>query len=327
MDDRAAVVEALKRYLARRHRSGLDVVHRLDPAGASVHTVGAIGRSRSGTEGRGGVDGAGGSWRGGARGAVDERSRPEAARRDGGSGRKGTAVSGHETIDAAGGRTIEVGDRSIRYRHESRSRAQASLFSEEGPAEDVDVGGCDLVSLEEMVSACTRCPLSGTRNRTVFGSGSPDARIVFIGEAPGREEDAQGLPFVGRAGKLLTKILASVGMSRDEVYITNILKCRPPDNRDPLEDEVRACSIYLQRQIELIDPFLICALGRVAGQNLLRCTASLSVLRQNLHFYNDTKVIVTYHPAALLRNPNLKRAAWEDIKMVRRMYDEARESG
>ena len=190
-----------------------------------------------------------------------------------------------------------------------------------------DVSGLDLVSLEEMVSTCMRCPLGETRTRTVFGAGAPDARIVFIGEAPGREEDKQGIPFVGRAGQLLNKILASVGMTRDEVYITNILKCRPPENRDPQEDEVRACSIYFRRQIALIDPVLICALGRVAGQNLLHCTTALSVLRQNVHLYNGTKVVVTYHPAALLRNPNLKRAAWEDIKMVRGMYDEARGSG
>jgi DNA polymerase len=169
--------------------------------------------------------------------------------------------------------------------------------------------------------------LSETRTKTVFGAGPADARIVFIGEAPGREEDLQGLPFVGRAGQLLTKILASIGMGRDEVYIANILKCRPPENRDPQEEEVRSCEIYLWRQLELIDPVLICALGRIAGQNLLRCTASLSVLRENLHFYNDTKVLVTYHPAALLRNPNLKRSAWEDIKMVRRIYDEALTGG
>lgn len=315
MDDRVAALKELRRFLARRHRSGLDVVHRLDPAGESVHTVGAGTRSRGDAKDRDGG------------GAADALKEPETVQQDGGHERKGAPVSDQKGTDTAGGRTIGIGPQSIRYRHESQSRAQANLFSESRPAEDDDVSGCDLASLEEMVSACRRCPLSGTRNRTVFGSGSHDARIVFIGEAPGRDEDMQGLPFVGRAGALLTKILASVGMSRDEVYITNILKCRPPENRDPQEKEVRACSIYLQRQIELIDPVMICALGRVAGQNLLRCTTSLSVLRQNLHFYNDTMVVVTYHPAALLRNPNLKQAAWEDIKMVRGMYDEARERG
>lgn len=293
MDDRIAAVEELKRYLARRHRSGLDVIYRLDPAGGGVRSA----------------------------------EEPEAATPDVERVRKGGRVNQRTDTETAGRRTIEAGTQSIRYRYESQSLAQSSLFSESGPAESVDVRGLDSASLEEIVSTCTRCPLSETRNRTVFGSGSRDARIIFIGEAPGHDEDIQGLPFVGRAGKLLTKILASVGMSRDEVYITNILKCRPPGNRDPQEDEVKACSIFLQRQIELIDPVLICALGRVAGQNLLRSTASLSVLRQNVHFYNDTKVVVMYHPAALLRNPNLKRAAWEDIQMVHRMYDEARGNG
>jgi len=202
--------------------------------------------------------------------------------------------------------------------------AQADLFGEPAPVEPVsELSGLDLGALEERVSTCTLCPLCEGRNRTVFGAGDPAAKIVFIGEAPGREEDLRGEPFVGRAGQLLTRILASVGFTREEVYITNILKCRPPDNRDPNEQEVRACKPYLKRQIELLEPVLICALGRVAGQNLLERNASLSVLRQHIHYYEDVRTIVTYHPAALLRNPNLKRAAWEDIQETRRIYDEA----
>ncbi len=202
--------------------------------------------------------------------------------------------------------------------------AQSDLFGEPAPAEPVsELSGLDLKALEDRVSTCTLCQLCEGRNRTVFGTGDPAAKIVFIGEAPGREEDLRGEPFVGRAGQLLTKILASVGFTREEVYITNILKCRPPDNRDPNEQEVRACKPYLRRQIELLDPVLICALGRVAGQNLLERNASLSVLRQHIHYYEDVRTIVTYHPAALLRNPNLKRAAWEDIQETRRIYDEA----
>ena len=201
---------------------------------------------------------------------------------------------------------------------------QADMFGETRSVPAVsDLSGLDLEALEERVSSCTLCPLCEGRNRTVFGSGDPKAKIVFIGEAPGREEDLRGEPFVGRAGQLLTKILASVGFTREEVYITNILKCRPPENRDPNEKEVRACKPYLKRQIELLDPALICALGRVAGQNLLERNASLSVLRQHIHYYEDVRAIVTYHPAALLRNPNLKRAAWEDIQETRRIYDEA----
>jgi len=202
--------------------------------------------------------------------------------------------------------------------------AQADLFgaARAAPAAP-DLSGLDLEALEERVSKCTLCPLCEGRNRTVFGSGDPKAKIVFIGEAPGREEDLRGEPFVGRAGQLLTKILASVGFTREEVYITNILKCRPPDNRDPNEKEVRACKPYLKRQIELLAPVLICALGRVAGQNLLERNASLSVLRQHIHYYEEVRTIVTYHPAALLRNPNLKRAAWDDIQETRKIYDEA----
>lgn len=316
MADRAAAIEELRRYLVRRRRRGLDIIHRLAPPEGEASAV------RKETK----------LWRDPSmdripREAAEAREHMHAVIRDEGHERKGTPVSKRNGVDTAGRRTIEVGAQSIRYRHESQPSSQANLFSEKGPAETTDVSVLDLATLEEMVSTCTRCQLGGTRNRTVFGAGAHDARIVFIGEAPGRDEDLQGLPFVGRAGKLLTKILDSVGMSRDEVYITNILKCRPPENRDPLEDEVGACSIFLQRQIELIDPVLICALGRVAGQNLLRSTASLSALRQNVHFYNDIKVIVMYHPAALLRNPNLKRAAWEDIQMVRGMYDEALGNG
>lgn len=207
---------------------------------------------------------------------------------------------------------------------EAQKRAQADLFGEEiAPPEISELAGLDLEALEKRVSACTLCPLCEGRNRTVFGSGDPRAKIVFIGEAPGREEDIRGEPFVGRAGQLLTKILASVGFTREEVYITNILKCRPPENRDPNEKEVRACKPYLKRQIELLEPVLICALGRVAGQNLLERNASLSVMRQHIHYYEDVRTIVTYHPAALLRNPNLKRAAWDDIQETRRIYDEA----
>ena len=208
----------------------------------------------------------------------------------------------------------------------TREAAQTDLFGEAPAApEPTGLEGLDIEALEERVSTCMLCPLCEERNRTVFGSGDSKAKLVFVGEAPGREEDKQGEPFVGRAGQLLTKIIASVGFTREEVYITNILKCRPPDNRDPNEKEVRACKPYLERQIELLEPVLICALGRVAGQNLLERNASLSVMRKHIHYYHDVRTIVTYHPAALLRNPNLKRAAWEDIQETRRIYDEALE--
>jgi uracil-DNA glycosylase family 4 len=185
----------------------------------------------------------------------------------------------------------------------------------------------DLAQLGEMVAGCTKCGLHKTRTKTVFGDGNPSANIVFIGEAPGRDEDLQGVPFVGRAGKLLDKMIAAIGFSRDEVYIANILKCRPPNNRDPEKNEVTACEKYLARQIELIDPVIICALGRVAGQNLLGEKAPLRVLREGEHHYNGKRVIVTYHPAALLRNPNWKKGAWEDLQLLKKLHDEFTGSG
>lgn len=180
----------------------------------------------------------------------------------------------------------------------------------------------DLPQLGEMVAGCTKCGLHKTRTNTVFGDGSPSANIVFIGEAPGRDEDLQGVPFVGRAGKLLDKMITAIGFAREEVYIANILKCRPPNNRDPEKDEVTACEKYLARQIELIDPVIICALGRVAGQKLLGEKAPLRVLREGEHHYNGIRLIVTYHPAALLRNPNWKKGAWEDLQLLKKLHDE-----
>lgn len=215
----------------------------------------------------------------------------------------------------------------IHYVRESAPAEQAGLFEEPSKKERFDLSAMDLAALDGAVSKCARCALAGGRTKTVFGSGAPESRIVFIGEAPGREEDLQGLPFVGRAGQLLTKMLAAIGFTRDQVYITNILKCRPPGNRDPQEDEMAACEPYLVRQLELIDPVIICALGRIAGHGLLKKGASLGSLRQGVHYYNDIPVAVTYHPAALLRNPNLKRDAWEDLQSVRRLYDEAIREG
>lgn len=211
---------------------------------------------------------------------------------------------------------------SIRFTRERESAAQSSLFGEEPRAERLDLSTHDLGSLEALVASCRRCRLCEGRTRTVFGSGSPEARIVFIGEGPGREEDLQGLPFVGRAGQLLTKMLEAIHFSRDAVYIANMVKCRPPNNREPQEDEMAACEPYLARQLEIIRPAVICALGRTAAHGLLKKGTSLGFLRKAVHYYDDIPVAVTYHPAALLRNPNLKRDAWEDLQAVRRLYDE-----
>ena len=176
--------------------------------------------------------------------------------------------------------------------------------------------------LNKQICACLKCPLGHTRVNFVFGVGNPNAKVMFIGEAPGADEDAQGEPFVGRAGQLLNKIIEAVGMKREDVYICNILKCRPPNNREPLPSEMELCSPYLSKQIELVKPQFIICLGRTAAQWLLQTNENLNTLRTRIHDYHGVKLIVTYHPAALLRNPNWKRPAWDDMKMFRKMYDE-----
>jgi DNA polymerase len=172
------------------------------------------------------------------------------------------------------------------------------------------------------VSICTKCVLHESRTQTVFGVGNPDANVVFVGEAPGRDEDLKGEPFVGRAGQLLTKILAAIGFERDDVYIANVLKCRPPNNRDPLPDEVGHCEPYLLAQLDIIQPRVICALGKHAAQTLLKTNAALGRLRGTVHDYNGIPMIVTYHPAALLRNSQWKRPTWEDVQKLRALHDE-----
>jgi len=178
-----------------------------------------------------------------------------------------------------------------------------------------------LSELREVIKDCQRCPLGKTRTHLVFGVGNEKADLMLIGEAPGEEEDLQGEPFVGRAGQLLNKILEAIGLRRQDVYIANILKCRPPGNRDPLPSEVEKCEPYLFKQIELIQPKLIVALGRVAGQTLLRTTTSLSQLRGKVHNFRGVKLIVTFHPAALLRNPQWKRPTWEDMQLVKKTLE------
>jgi DNA polymerase len=189
----------------------------------------------------------------------------------------------------------------------------------------VNAPGLD--ALNEQICHCLKCPLGHTRTNFVFGVGNPHAEAVFIGEAPGADEDAQGEPFVGRAGQLLNKIIEAVGMKREEVYICNILKCRPPNNREPLPSEMESCTPYLAKQIELIRPLFIICLGRTAAQWILQTTESLGTLRGRVHDYRGIKLIVTYHPAALLRNPNWKRPAWDDMKMFKQLFEEAHGRG
>jgi DNA polymerase len=169
------------------------------------------------------------------------------------------------------------------------------------------------------VAACTRCGLHTTRTQTVFGVGSQQAQWLIVGEAPGAEEDARGEPFVGRAGQLLNSMLRAVGLAREQVYIANVLKCRPPGNRDPSGTEAAECLPYLEQQIALLKPKIMLAVGRVAAQNLLRSDESLGLLRQQVHRFGISQVplIATYHPAHLLRAPAEKRKAWEDLKLAR----------
>lgn len=187
------------------------------------------------------------------------------------------------------------------------------------------MGHEDVTSLEQFntkICSCLKCPLGATRTNFVFGSGNANADIMVIGEAPGADEDEQGLPFVGRAGQLLTKILESVELQRDDVYICNILKCRPPNNRKPLASETDQCEPYLWKQIELIKPKFILALGLTAANTLLKNKESMTQLRGRIHDYQGIRTIVTYHPAALLRNPDWKKHTWEDVKFLRKLYQE-----
>jgi len=179
-----------------------------------------------------------------------------------------------------------------------------------------------LGELFDKIKDCKNCGLGETRNKFVFGAGNPDADVLLIGEGPGAEEDKTGIPFVGKAGQLLTKILAAINFSRDEVYIANIVKCRPPGNRNPLPAEMEICKKYLHKQIDLIRPKLILCLGLVAANSLLNNKITLGSMRGNIYELNNIKVMVTYHPAALLRNPNWKRGAWEDVKKFKKLFDE-----
>lgn len=163
---------------------------------------------------------------------------------------------------------------------------------------------------------CNLCSLGNTRKNIVFGVGNPYAKLVFVGEAPGADEDEQGLPFVGRAGQLLTKIIEAMGLSRQEVYICNILKCRPPQNRNPLPDEIAACEPFLKQQLKIISPQIICALGAFAAKALLKTEVPISVLRGRFHLYEGIKLMPTYHPAYLLRNPSAKKTVWEDVQLI-----------
>ena len=205
-------------------------------------------------------------------------------------------------------------------------RQQAELYGTEfyftEPLERTPGAPLTLASFYEQIKACRKCRLASSRKNFVFGVGNPNATLMCVGEGPGFEEDQQGEPFVGPAGQLLNKILGAIGFARQEVYIANVVKCRPPGNRTPEPDEMAECLPYLEKQIELVQPRLILALGKVAAQGLLGVTDAIGRLRGQVHRWREIPVVVTYHPAALLRNPQWKRATWEDVKRLRQLYDE-----
>jgi len=178
-----------------------------------------------------------------------------------------------------------------------------------------------LQALAAEVASCVRCPLHKTRTQTVFARGNPKAKLLIIGEAPGFYEDKQGLPFVGKAGGLLNKMLASIGLAEEDVYIVNVLKCRPPENRDPHAEEIKQCSTYLSQQITAVDPQLILAVGRFAGQSLLNQPLPLNKMRNKIHQYQGKPILVSYHPAYLLRNPADKKKAFADLTIVKNLLN------
>jgi DNA polymerase len=220
-------------------------------------------------------------------------------------------VQGKSAPTARATRSARSGDALPSAAPSARPAAVAAVSS--GPLHELGV----------VASGCTLCRLHESRNRVVFGEGNPEADLVIVGEAPGQEEDRTGRPFVGRAGKLLDLLLMAAGFPRSSVYICNVLKCRPPNNRNPLADEVESCtSNYLHRQLELIAPRVLLAVGRFASQALAGSADAIGRLRGRVHVYCGTPLVVSYHPAYLLRSPNLMREAWQDLQLLRSVLDE-----
>lgn len=202
------------------------------------------------------------------------------------------------------------------------ARAPVSRSASDQGSDPGSSGGDELTVLAREASGCTRCGLAASRTQVVFGRGARTAELVVVGEAPGAEEDRRGLPFVGPAGKLLDLLLLSVGFPRDQVYICNVIKCRPPRNRDPQADEVAACTPWLKGQLELIRPKVLLGVGRFAGQMLTGSDASMGQMRGRVHSYDGIPVVATYHPAYLLRNPQATRGTWQDFQLLKQVLDE-----
>jgi uracil-DNA glycosylase family 4 len=221
-------------------------------------------------------------------------------------------------VDGEMGRSLPY---LIRERHSVRGDAANSSAS---PGEPHGVISSTLEDVRSELGDCSRCSLHKTRHNLVFGEGSPQAGLVFVGEAPGADEDAQGRPFVGRAGQLLTKIIEAMGLKREDVYICNILKCRPPGNRNPQPEEIAACEPFLIQQLKAIRPRVICALGTFAAHTLLKSEVPITLLRGHFHSYQGIPLMPTYHPAYLLRNPQAKKQVWNDVQMVMKTLEKGR---
>jgi uracil-DNA glycosylase len=227
---------------------------------------------------------------------------------------------------------VEMGVEGFRKERFWASRTDADSAGGSGHREDREIApdppthprpSTDLAAIREDIGDCVRCKLCSLgRRQIVFGVGNPNADLMFVGEAPGRDEDIQGIPFVGRAGQKLTQIIEAIGLKRDDVYIANVIKCRPPDNRNPEPDEVESCEPFLFRQIDTIKPKVIVALGTFAARSLLKTADPISRLRGRVYDYRGAKLIPTFHPAFLLRNPSCRREVWEDMKKVRALLSE-----
>jgi len=316
--------EALRRYLEQRRELGeSELVLDSLSVEEALRLIGAAGKGRRTHRGDD-VSITSADWRTALReaGAVPEQPKAPAK-----TGRTARALD-------------DVADEANEAVHVPTTESAPDAQSTESPLDGVPagiiIGGASralsddpafkLDTLEEIatvVAGCTRCPLYATAKNPVPGAGNPDADFMIVGEAPGQNEDEQGVPFVGQAGQLLIKIIGAIGLTRDDVFIANVLKHRPPGNRNPLPEEVTACSPYLVRQIELIRPKVILALGTFAAQTLLDTKLTIGKLRGQVHRYYGVPLVVTYHPAALLRNSAWKRPTWEDVQLARRILDRA----
>lgn len=259
---------------------------------------------------------------------------PGMSRRDARRAARRAALEGDRALAlAAGGRGEGTGDPdeggapggARTSTADGLADAEIRRLAREGTASEIDGVG-DFATLRAVAERCTRCPLHEGRQNVVFGEGDPQARLVCVGEAPGAREDETGRPFVGRAGRLLDRLLLTAGYRRDDVYICNVLKSRPPGNRDPRTSEIEACAPFLLKQIELLDPAVVVAFGAFAARTLLDASGSLGSLRDRVHEFRGRPLVATYHPAALLRNPRWRRPAWRDLQRARAIVD-GREEG